>query len=271
MVRLSRSESTSHMFEMAYPLPKIDLHTLHSSDGSATYTSPTNSHTLICGVNYPLELPYRSKEIPEDTYIEVNLRPHNGVGQVKERHIEQLVKRVLSSIIRGEETPRCYLQCIIQVTQVEEDESLPGGTKGEGQGGSYLEVLAGAVNVAVLGCLDAGVQMSGVAGACVVGIGRDRSVVWPGLRARKTARSLHVFAFGREGESLLCESEGEFGVEEWIEVEGVAREVVAGRKGCDDEGDDVKMEEGESVSRSLFDEVRSAVEARVVEDSRWKE
>ena len=223
---------------MSYPLPKIDLHTLHSSDGSATYTSPTNSHTLICGVNYPLEVSYRSKEIPEDTYIEVNLRPHNGVGQVKERHIEQLVKSVLSSIIRGEETPRCYLQCTIQVTQVEEDESLPGGTKGEGQGGSYLEVLAGAVNAAVLGCLDGGVQMRGIAGACVVAVGEEgRMTVWPGLRERKVASSLHVFAFGREGETVLCESEGVFGFDEWVGAEKLAREAVVGRRGCDDDDD----------------------------------
>lgn len=254
---------------MSYSLPKIDLHTLHSSDGSATYTSPTNSHTLICGVNYPLELPYRSKELPEDTYIEVNLRPHNGVGQVKERHIEQLVKSVLQSIIRGEETPRCYLQCTIQVTQVEEDESLPGGTKGEGQGGSYLEVLAGAVNTAVLGCLDGGVQMIGIAGACVVAAGRKgEMIVWPGLKLRKSARSLHVFAFGRKGECLLCESEGDFAIEEWMEAEELAREAVVGRRGCDDE--DEQMEE-ETVSRSLFDEVRSAVEARVSRDKRWEE
>lgn len=254
---------------MSYLLPKIDLHTLHSSDGSATYTPPTNSHTLICGVNYPLEVPYRSKEIPEDTYIEVNLRPHNGVGQVKERHIEQLVKRVLSSIIRGEETPRCYLQCTIQVTQVEEDESLPGGTKGDGQGGSYLEILAGSVNAAVLGCLDAGVQMKGVAGACVVAVGKDGGSVWPGLKIRKQAKSLHVFAFGREGDLLMCESEGDFEIGEWIEIERIAKDAVVGGRSTGEDGD-VQMEES-SASRSLLDEVRSAVEVRVAKDGRWKD
>lgn len=259
---------------MAATLPQIELHTLDSADGSVTYTSPTSSHTLIAGVNYPLEVTFRSKEIPEDTYIEVNLRPHNAVAQVKERHVEELVRRVLKSVVRGIETPRCMLQCTIQVLDVEIDESMPGGVKGGGQGESYLEVLAGALNAAVLGCLDAGVQMWGVAGAVVVAITRKGElVVWPGLKQRKYARSLHVFAFDREGKVLLAESEGSFELEEWMKAQNTARKVVVGATTTDevDNSDDADVAMGEDIiSGSYFDKVRRVVEERVMKDSKLR-
>jgi len=110
------------------------LHTLANADGSATYIAPNRSYQIVAGVNYPVEVPYRSDEIPESTYIEVNLRPHNGVGMVKERHVEELVKRTLETIILGEETPRAMLQITLQVVSVAADESLPGGVKDGGQG-----------------------------------------------------------------------------------------------------------------------------------------
>jgi len=243
----------------------IQLHPLTTSDGSAIYTPPSRSSTLLAGINYPLEVPYRSNEIPEDTYIEVNLRPNNAVGMVKERHIESLVKRVLQSVILGEETPRCMLQCTIQVTDTQIDESLPGGVKSGGQGESYLETLASAVNVAVLGCLDAGVQMLGIAGAVVVSISRDGKIkTWPSLKERKAAESLHVFVFGKDGQNLLFESEGRYEMEQWEAAEDAAKAVVVGRAQQDE---DVTMEEDRE---SLFATMRHAVEDKVEREGRWR-
>ncbi|KAJ9660084.1 exosome non-catalytic core subunit rrp46 [Neophaeococcomyces mojaviensis] len=250
---------------MSSPKSKIQLHPLISSNGSALYTPPSASSTLLAGINYPLEVSYRSNEIPEDTYIEVSLRPNNAVGMVKERHIESLVKKVLQSVILGQETPRRMLQCTIQITDAEIDESLPGGVKGGGQGESYLETLASAINVAVLGCLDAGVQMRGIAGSVVVSISRDGKLkTWPGLKQRKEARSLHVFVYGREGQNLLFESEGDFEVEEWDAAESAARTVVVGKV---QDGEDVVMEEDQE---TLFASIRQAVEERVERDGRQK-
>lgn len=249
--------------------PTVTLHTLISADGSATYTSATNSHTILSGVNYPLEVSYRSREIPESTYIEVNVRPQNAVAGVKEHHVEHLVTRVLQSIVRGEDTPRTMLQCTLQVTDVEVDESLPGGVKGGGQGESYLELLAGCVNAAVLGCLDAGVQMSGVVGAVLVAVRRDGEVVlWPGLSERKRCASLHVLGFGREGEMVLCESEGVFDMEVWEQVYTAARKAVVGRE--PDDGEDVVMDDSQQLGLGLMGNFRRAVEARVVKDSKWR-
>lgn len=250
--------------------PTIQLHTLSGIDGSATYQSP--AHTILCGVSYPLEVQYRSKELPEDTYIEVNLRPHNAVAGVRERHVESIVKKVLQSIVLGEETPRCMLQVTLQITDVSEDESLPGGVKSGGQGESYLSSLAGSINAAVAGCLDAGVQMRGVAGAAIVAVKRDGVLVlWPDTRQVKEARSVHIFAYGRQGEALVMESEGDFDMDEWEEAEKVVRQVVGASRVADDDGEDVSMSDGEGgAGTSLFATMRQAVETRVAKDGRWR-
>lgn len=250
---------------MTQASPQIQLHNLSSSDGSASYISPCSLQRIIAGVNYPLEVSYRSKEVPDDTYIEVNLRPHNAVAGVKEHHVEEVVRRVLKSMIRGEETPRTMLQCTLQVMEVENDESLPGGVKGGGQGESYLEMLCGGLNAAILGCLDAGVQMRTVAGAVLVAVSKSRETnIWPSLKERKVAKSLHVFAYGRNAEMLLCESEGEFIMDEWEWAAMLAKRAVLG---TDDAGQDGDVEmAGEDDGRCLMSEIRDAVQARVVRD-----
>lgn len=249
--------------------PTLLLRTLSTADGSASYTSPQHSHTTLCGVNYPLEVSYRSKELPEDTYIEVNIRPQNAVAGVKEHHVEQLVTWVLRSVVRGRDTPRTMLQCTLQVTDVEVDESLPGGVKGTGQGESYLELLVGCINAAMLGCLDAGVQMTGIVGAILVAIGKDGKItLWPGLKERKLSSSSHVFGVGQGGELIICESEGNFDIDGWEKASSLARRAVIGRDSY--QGEHVAMDHQDPTETSLLDGFRQAVEARVEKDSRWR-
>jgi exosome complex component RRP46 len=207
--------------------PHIQFHSLRNSDGSVTYTSPNKAHTIIAGVNYPVEVPYRSDEIPESTFIEVNLRPHNAVGMVKERHVESLVARTLETITRVEETPRSMLQVTLQVAHSEVDETLPGGFKDGGQGESYLPLLTSALNAAILACLDAAVQMRHIAGAALVGITRDGTIlINPEIVERKKCLSLHVFCFTSTGDVILMESEGPLKFEDWERAQQRARSQV---------------------------------------------
>ena len=239
---------------MARSVAHIILHSLRNADGSATYTAPNNTHTIIAGVNYPVEVPYRSDEIPDSTFIEVNLRPHNGVAMVKERHVESLVKQTLQSIIRLEATPRMMLQVTLQVASAETDEDLPGGIKEGGQGETCLPVLASAVNAAVLGCLDGAVQMKQMAGAVMIGIKQDGTLLEsPKVAERKKCKSLHVFALTGSGDTILIQSEGQFTVEEWMGAQDLARRLVV------DMGD-----------TSLLGVMRRAVEASVIAKQRWK-
>ncbi|RMD44588.1 hypothetical protein DV735_g499, partial [Chaetothyriales sp. CBS 134920] len=235
------------------------------ADGSATYTTaaktslPGSTITITCGVNYALEVPYRSDERPSTVLIEVNLSPHNAVSLVKERHVETLVTRVLESLVVGEETPRALLQVSLQVMDVETDETLPGGIKEGGQGESYLPILAAAVDAAVLGCLDAGVVMRDVAAAVLVGIeagkggSQTKLIVSPGVRERKRCNSLHVFAFtAARRKAILVESEGRFNLQGFESAMKAAAEVVFGLEG-------------------RLHGFRSAVEQNAEAKTRWKE
>lgn len=262
--------------------PQALLHTLVNADGSATYIAPGQSFKIVAGVNYPVEVPFRSDEIPESTFIEVNLRPHNGVGMVKERHVENLIKRTLQTIVLGQETPRTMLQVTLQVMGVETDEGLPGGVKGGGQGETYLDMLASALNAAVLGCLDAGVQMKAVAGAALVGIGPDQDVVMsPEVSTRKQCTSVHVFGFRSDGKTLLMESEGKFDMDNWKQAEQVARSAVLGHD-KNTNASEVDKQNGDSAMNgtdattansaiSVLDVMREAMEARVIKDERWRQ
>jgi exosome complex component RRP46 len=241
-------------FTMARSLAQLVLHPLHNADGSATYTGPNDTHTIIAGINYPVEVPYRSDEIPDSTFIEVNLRPHNGVAMVKERHVESLVKQTLQSIVRIEETPRMMLQVTLQVASAETDEDLPGGIKGGGQGETYLPVLASALNAALLACLDGAVKMKQTAGAALIGIKQDGTPVEnPRAAERKKCKSLHVFALTGSGEVILMQSEGAFSLEEWTGAQELGRRLVV------DMGD-----------TSLLGVMRRAVEAGAKAKQRWR-
>lgn len=223
----------------------IALHTLENADGSVTYTPTNGSQTIVVGVNYPTEVPYRSDELPESTFIDVNLRPHNAVGMVKERHLESILKRTLQSLVRVEDMPRTMLQITLQITSVETDEDLPGGVKEGGQGETYLPTLANAVNASILGCLDAGVQMKQTAAAVLVGITADGPILeHPRVVEAKVCVSLHVFAFSATGEAILMESEGPFKMTDWTRAHDMAKMLV--------------LENGEA---SLLSVLRQAVEA----------
>lgn len=214
---------------MAKRQAQIVLRPLQNADGSASYTAP-NGIAITVGVNYPVEVTHRSDELPESTLIEVNLRPSNGVAMVKDRHVELIVRRLLETITRLEDTPRMMLQVTLQVTKTDPDESLQGGIKENGQGETYLPVLASALNAAVLGCLVAGVQMKQIAGAVLIGIGKDGScLINPSIQDRKKCRSLHVFALDGTGDVILMESEGSFKIEDLSRGVEEARSLVLGQ------------------------------------------
>src|SRR5947207_14302297 len=161
------------------------LHPLRRADGSATYTHAATKTTILCGVNFPTEAPARSS-LPEECCVEVNVRAHNGVGQVKERHLEWLVADALRSVVLLETYPRMMLQVTLQlVSQARDEQAVSGG--GGGQGESYLPALAGLVNAAVAGCLDAGVGMRCSVVATTVAVMAGGG----GLRVDRGAKALH--------------------------------------------------------------------------------
>jgi exosome complex component RRP46 len=246
------------------------LHPLRRADGSATYTHAASKTTILCGVNFPTEAPARSS-LPEECCVEVNVRAHNGVGQVKERHLEWLVADALRSVVLLETYPRMMLQVTLQlVSQARDEQAVSGG--GGGQGESYLPALAGLVNAAVAGCLDAGVSMrcSVVATTVAVMAGSGELKVDPGVKDLQKTTSLHVFGFSAVGELVLVESEGVFTFDEWERLEARARTVCLGSGGGSGHMTMVVDSDLDGADKSLLDIVRGSIEARVMADERWR-
>ena len=57
--------------------PEATLSTLPHADGSATYS--WQGYTIHCAVNGPIE-PQRRDELPEEAFLEVNVRPASRSG-----------------------------------------------------------------------------------------------------------------------------------------------------------------------------------------------
>lgn len=102
------------------------LHPLHRAGGSATYTSP-NGYSILAAVNGPVEV-QRRDELPEEAHIEVNVRPHDGVGQVKERHLELIIANLLRDVIFVQMFPRQMVQLTVQILKVPMDDHAIGRT-----------------------------------------------------------------------------------------------------------------------------------------------
>lgn len=105
---------------------QTSLHPLHRADGSATYISP-NGYLVLGAVNGPVEV-QRRDELPEDAHIEVNVRPHDGIGQVKERHLEAIVSNTLRDVVFLHMFPRQMVQLTLQILKVPVDDHGIGRT-----------------------------------------------------------------------------------------------------------------------------------------------
>ena len=80
----------------------------------------------------------------------------------------------------------------------------------------------------------------------------------PSISNLESARSMHVFAFGSQGDLLLSESQGAFTIDEWDRIEGVAR------------GKCVEALQGRDVEGVLQQKLRATISNRVTADERWK-
>lgn len=241
---------------MAFP---ITLHPLDRASGSATYTSPSSKLTILSAVNGPLEVPRRSDELPTSLLMGVNIRPHDGVAMVQERHLEELVRKTLQAVVLVKDYPRHLLQVVLQILRAERT-----AEEGSSVGDGYLGVLCGLLNAASLGVLDAAVGMKEVFVASLVGVSKDGKVVAePGMQDRSVCRSLHVFCFGGKGGLLLSESEGRFSIHEWEKAMAVAREACLGSSL------DVEMN-GKTMRQTLLQGVRTKLENRIAMDHTWR-
>ncbi|KAF2774201.1 hypothetical protein EJ03DRAFT_322789 [Teratosphaeria nubilosa] len=243
--------------------PAITHHPLHRADGSTSYTSPNTNETILASVNGPIEV-QRRDELPEECYIEVNLRRANGVGGPRERWLECVVAGVLRSVVLLHLHPRMMVQVALQ--QV--------GGEGRGKGKRAWEdvsLLPGLVNAAVLALVDAGIPMGGMVSAVLVGMDSSGRISRDPVKADMGKnKSVHAFAFNQHGDMLLNESVGVFSMEEWNSMAEEAEKACVSALGKGSE--DYAMEDvGVSLSEPGRGWLRAELEEMAVEGTRWKE
>lgn len=84
--------------------PVASLSNLGRADGSATYKCPATGYDVLGAVNAPVELPARRDALkPEEATVEVFVKPGNSTGGVGERHVEGIMRSVLSEVVLGRE------------------------------------------------------------------------------------------------------------------------------------------------------------------------
>ena len=99
------------------------LHTLHRTTGSAHHFSATLDQEIICAVNAPVDV-QRRDELPNDSYVDVHVRPNTGVGMIRERHLESLIQSVVTAAILSRLWPRTAVQITLQILKDESTAAL---------------------------------------------------------------------------------------------------------------------------------------------------
>ncbi|KAL8994830.1 MAG: hypothetical protein Q9169_005306 [Polycauliona sp. 2 TL-2023] len=233
----------------------VTLSPLARADGSATFTS--NGYSVIAAVNGPIEV-QRRDEIPEESAIDVVLRPAIGVGGVRERHLESIIQKTLRQVILVSAHPRTLIQIMLQVTATPDDGSASGG-------------LHQSSSSSILALLSTSLPLTMTLTSTLVAVGRSGELVLDAsAEAVKQAISLHVLAFSSLGELLVAESEGTFDMNIWDQIYTMAekhcRSSDSGKMAQTD--DDVDMEP--SKSDNLEDSLKKIVEEKAARDHRWK-
>ncbi len=258
---------------------QTSLHPLNRADGSATYTSP-NGYSILAAVNGPVEV-QRRDELPDEAHIEVNVRPHDGVGQVKDRHLEMMIANTLRDVVYLQMFPRQMVQLTLQILMVPVDDQAIGRTNPQAESVGlwfariistctdvpilqYLPVLPWLLNAACLALLDAAIPMRCTFTSTIIALVSTTTIrEHPTINDINAAKSLHVLTFSSKEELLLVESEGRFSMDAWDMIEEKAKTVCLGDA-------DAMMVEKDEKGNSLQQELRSVIEEKVKRDERWK-
>jgi hypothetical protein len=82
----------------------VSLSQLNRADGSATYKCPATGYNILAAVNGPVELPARRADLkPEESTVEVFVKPGTTTPGVGEKYVEYILRSVLEKIVLGRE------------------------------------------------------------------------------------------------------------------------------------------------------------------------
>ncbi|KAK9448672.1 ribosomal protein S5 domain 2-type protein [Limtongia smithiae] len=190
---------------------------LSRADGSAEWLA--GSTRIIASVSGPMEVPRRD-ELPILATLEVVVQPDIGVSGTREQALQEQVRRALIPVVALDMHPRTLIQVVVQIVQATADAGVK-TRPGIAQAAVDMDVLSGAINVAFLALLDAGVAMRATISACALILPSSSSappLLNPTTKSLLTSpsplASAHAIAYevkgGVVGRLLLCESVGTF-------------------------------------------------------------
>ncbi|KAL8955830.1 MAG: hypothetical protein Q9193_006452 [Seirophora villosa] len=243
---------------------EVELSPLSRADGSASHTS--NGYSIIAAVNGPVEV-QRKDEIPEEAAIDVVIRPAAGVGGVRERHLESIVKKALRQVIHVSAHPRTLIQITLQVVATPAEGTASSSLH---QSASNLPLLPALLQCSMLALLSTSLPLNMALTATLVAVTPSGELIGgppPGII--KEALSLHVLAFSSHGQLLLSESEGAFDMDVWDQVYDIAKRICRGSKSEDLDGtEDINMEPSDD---SMENSLRNILQEKAAREQRWKE
>ncbi|KAL8913768.1 MAG: hypothetical protein Q9171_001502 [Xanthocarpia ochracea] len=254
---------------------------LGRADGSASYIS--NGYSVLAAVNGPVEV-QRRDEIPEESAIDVVLRPAIGVGGVRERHLESIIEKTLRQVILVSAHPRTLIQITLQVVAAPDEGSalnslhqsasvstMPILGHSDIDLSQNLSTLPALLQSSILALLSTSLPLTTTLTSTLIAVSRTGELVTePSVKAKNESTSLHVLAFSSHGELLVAESEGMFGMDIWDQVYSRAEKLCRGSNTGDlTQPDDVDMEP--SQPKSLEDSLRNAIKAKAAREHRWRE
>ncbi len=85
----------------------------------------------------------------------------------------------------------------------------------------------------------------------------------------RTATSIHVFAFSSEGELLVNESGGDFGIDVWEKLYEKAKMFCLGTESADSESEDTSMDSNNDAN--LKELMNDVVRRKVAAENKWKD
>jgi len=194
------------------PVLKLDLGQLSRVDGSARFAS--GSTMALASVTGPIDV--RSGwEKPEEAFLEVNVRPLEGIPGTQAKSITQTLKSALTPSLLLGRAPRTLIQLTLQAL------SASSLSSDYAQPRISLCSKAAMMNASTAAFLDAGsVSMRGIVCACAVGT-RNGSLILDPTEKEETGAFGFLFHGTEPGELVWAEWAGEEA--DWEKVASEAR------------------------------------------------
>lgn len=198
-------------------------------DGSAKFTYGSTS--VLAALTGPLEVRIRDEQLDQAT-LQISSLPLKGLASPNHKALAYSIKLILSALLDLRRHPRSLIQLTIQTlsapslkyskpfkTFTEDEEDEP-----DRDDRSCVE-YATAMNACMVACLDAGLDMKGLAVAVGVAFVKEKGlVVDPSLELESQAEVCFVLGYsfgqdvgGEQGELVWCETLGHGNQSDWDE------------------------------------------------------